>query len=149
MPYHQDKYNSIFLPQDLYKIVADIEKYPEFLPWVSAVRIIEQSKDELIADVMVSFAALSQKYRCKILLSPPKGKNGNAKIDVEYIEGPFKHLTTKWRFEKVKEGTEIFFELDFEFKSKLLETMIGTIFEKAVGKMTAAFIERANEAIGK
>jgi coenzyme Q-binding protein COQ10 len=149
MPAHFDKYLSKHSAKDLFNIVADVEKYPEFLPWVAASRITAKNEDYFIADLLVKFKSFSHKYTSKVELFSATEKNPFYKIDVNLVKGPFKHLVTNWIFEEKENMTEISFNLDFKFESILLEKMIGFLFEKAVKKMTEAFIKRADELLEK
>lgn len=148
MPAHFAKYDSKHKACDLFNIVADVEKYPEFLPWVSATRIVERGDGYVIADLVVKFSSFSHKYTSKVTMTEPSGENKNWKIDVGLVRGPFKYLKTNWVFEPKDEGTEIKFELDFRFESAIFEKMIGFLFEKAVMRMTDAFIKRADDILG-
>ncbi len=145
MPAHSDKYHSSHSAKELFDIVADVEKYPEFLPWVTATRITERFEKHFVADMVVNFKGLTQKYTSKVDLITDKNF---PEIDVGLVKGPFKHLKTHWIFEPAEKGTNIIFELDFKFQSAVLEKMIGYFFEKAVGRMTDAFIKRADDLLG-
>lgn len=146
MPAHSDKYHSTHEPQELFDIVSDVEKYPEFLPWVSATRITDRYEDHFIADMVVGFKGITQKYTSRV--DTIRGEK--LEIDVSLVRGPFKHLKTHWIFEPAESGgTNIMFHLDFKFQSAMFEKMIGFVFEKAVSKMTDAFIKRADNILGK
>ncbi len=147
MPAHFDKYFSRHKANDLFNIVADVEKYPEFLPWVASTKIIERYDDHLIVDMVVKFKSFTQKYTSKVELIQAN-KDGLQEIDVSLVHGPFKYLKTNWIFEPEGDaGTNIIFAMDFKFESMILEKMIGFIFEPAVRRMTDAFIKRADELI--
>jgi coenzyme Q-binding protein COQ10 len=146
MPAHFDKYFSKHKPEELFAIVANVEKYPEFLPWVAATRIVESYDDHFIADMVVKFSSFTHKYTSRVELLKPN-KNGLLEIDVGLVKGPFKYLKTNWIFAPKDSGTEIEFVLDFKFESALLEKMIGFVFEKAVKKMTEAFVKRADDIL--
>lgn len=148
MPAHFDRRKSRHTPEELFAIVADVEKYPEFLPWVSASRVIERTPEYFIAELLIRFKGFSQKYSSKVTLKPAKNPNEPYFIDVELVSGPFKHLSNKWGFYPYKdEGTEVTFDLDFKFISLFFEKMIGLMFEKAVLKMSEAFEKRADELL--
>ena len=147
MPYHFDKYDSKHKAEDLFNIVKDVEKYPEFLPWVHAAKILENHGNFFIAELVVKFKSFSQKYTSRIELTKPSDTEKLWKINVGLVKGPFKHLKTNWVFEPKDNGTQITFELDFRFESILLEKMIGVLFEKAVIRMTDAFIKRADDSL--
>jgi coenzyme Q-binding protein COQ10 len=148
MPTHFERRKSKHSPKQLFDIVADVEKYPEFLPWVSGARIIEKQNDYFIAELLVRFKGFSHKYSSKVTLKPAKSENEPYFIDVELVSGPFKHLSNKWAFHPYKDGgTEIIFELDFKFNSMIFEKMIGFLFETAVKKMSESFEKRADEIL--
>jgi coenzyme Q-binding protein COQ10 len=132
--------------KQLYDLVIDVEQYPEFLPWCSDAKVVEKNKTEVIADLVINFKAFKESYRSRITLAPPK--NGKARIDVGLISGPFKRLENHWSFEDVGNQTKIRFYIDFEFKSALMETLIGMVFSVACKKMVKAFEDRANDLYG-
>lgn len=141
MPKHYDKHISPHKPEELFKIVADVKSYPEFLPWVAGARILEKNDEEnwFKAELLIRFKAFSQKYTSKVYLDSP------TKIKTDLVEGPFEHLNNLWLFNETSDGkTEIIFELDFKFKSTILEKMIGSMFKKATDKMTESFLKRAD-----
>lgn len=145
MPAHSDKYFSNHSAKELFDIVADVEAYPQFLPWVSATKITERYNDFFLADMVVGFKGITQKYTSKVELITNKP---NLEIDVSLVKGPFKHLKNNWVFEQTNTGTNIHFALDFKFQSAIFEKMMGYLFEKAVMKMTDSFIKRADEILG-
>jgi coenzyme Q-binding protein COQ10 len=148
MPAHFAKYDSNHQPADLFHIVADVEKYPEFLPWISAVRIIEKHENHFLAELVVKFKSLSYKYTSRVEMIRPDEDHKEYRINVGLVSGPFKYLKTNWQFIPKENGTEIIFEMDFKFESILFEKMLGFLFEKAVVKMTNAFIKRADDILG-
>lgn len=149
MPSHFDRYKSPHNAKELFDIVADVGKYPEFLPWVSNARIHDKKEGYFLADLIVNFKGLSQSYTSKVTTHEPNDTNSNYEINVDLVEGPFKYLKTHWIFRPInKKNTEIIFELDFQFRSILLDKMIGKLFESATLKMTKAFEERADDILG-
>lgn len=150
MPKYTEKRILPYKTTDLFDLVMDIEKYPEFLPWVVGARILEQDKDHLLADLIVRFKAFKGKYTSRVTFKRPKTAKNAGTINVSEVEGPFKYLTNLWKFEPCeiedgKQGTIIDFYIDFEFNSMILEKMIGGMFEKASNKMINSFEERAKE----
>lgn len=136
-----------YTAEQIFDLVIDIEKYPEFLPWCSAAKITDNPEDGvLIADLVVKFKAFQEKYTSKVVYARPTAKDPNGYIIIDMIEGPFLLLKSSWRFENNDDGSSnINFRIDFEFKSKLLEHMIGFIFTKAQQKVLGAFTKRADE----
>jgi len=147
MPSHKETKNLPYNTSQLFDVVSDIEKYPEFLPWVAALRITEENGDELLAETVVKFKAFTDSYTSRVKLQRPD-EEGRASIEVTQEEGPFEYLNNSWKFEPDGEGSIVTFEIDFKFKSKLMDKMIGGIFKKAAFKMSEAFDKRAEELYG-
>ena len=127
----------------MYAVVSDVEKYPQFLPWVVALRVLSRRADGLTAEMAVGYGALRERYTSEVRLDP-KART----IDVIEIEGPFKTLENHWRFtprkdEKGGEGCEVAFSIAFEFSNPLLHGVAGRAFEKVMLKMADAFEARA------
>ena len=122
----------------MYAVVADVEKYPQFLPWVLALRVLSRSDTQMTAEMAVGYGALRERYTSNILLNPAAYR-----IDVAQIAGPFKTLENHWQFTPRDEGCEISFSILFEFKSRLLHSVAGAKFEKVMLKMSDAFEARA------
>ncbi|MCH9754086.1 MAG: type II toxin-antitoxin system RatA family toxin [Alphaproteobacteria bacterium] len=144
---HKEIYFSEFSVKQLFDLVKDIESYPDFLPWCSAARIIESSNSKIIAELVVHFASFHEKYTSEVHLTLPDKKETYARIDVTMLEGPFKKLENTWIFEydDNKKQTKISFDISFEFKSFLLQKMIGSLFESSLKKMMVSFEKRARE----
>ena len=144
MTIHREKRVIHHRPQDLYALVADVRSYPEFLPWCLASRIRQESTDALTADLIIGFNMFREKFTSHVELDP-----ATLEITVKYAEGPFKHLTNHWRFLDHPDGCEIDFYVDFEFNSRLLQSVIETLFTEAVKRMVRAFETRADSLYGK
>ncbi len=123
----------------MFALVADVERYPEFLPWCVATRIRSRGENTFTADLIASFAALREQFTSRVILDP-----GLKTILIEYLDGPFEHLANRWTFNPCEGGCEVDFEIDFRFRSKPLEALISGVFTRAVKKMTASFEERAH-----
>lgn len=130
-------------PEELYALVADVAKYPEFLPWCLASRIRSREDDKLVADLIIGFQMFKERFTSHVRLD-----EAAMAIDVEYAEGPFKYLTNQWRFLEHPEGCEIDFYVDFEFNSRILQTVIESLFTEAVKRMVGAFETRADALYG-
>jgi coenzyme Q-binding protein COQ10 len=122
----------------MYAVVSDVEKYPQFLPWVQALRILSRREDGLTAEMAVGYGALRERYTSEVKLDPVLRR-----IDVTQAKGPFKTLENHWQFTPRDAGCEVTFSILFEFKSRLLHSVAGAKFEKAMLKMTDAFEARA------
>lgn len=146
---HSEVSYSPYLPEQLFTLVADIERYPEFLPWCSAARIQSKKGNIWVADLVITFKAFNEKYTSRVTLQEPDPLTKEGSILVEMISGPFTHLHNQWKFYPATDGgTRIEFELDFKFRSAILETLIGFMFENALRKMTEAFSKRAEAMYG-
>jgi len=122
----------------MYRIVADVEQYPKFLPWVVALRVLSRREGGLTAEMAVGYGALRERYTSDVRLDPVARS-----IDVVQIKGPFKSLENHWRFTPKGDGCEVEFSILFEFKSRLLHGVAGRSFEKVMLKMADAFCARA------
>jgi len=143
MPTHAEKRILPYPPEKLYNLVSDVEKYPEFLPWCIALRVHRREVKTINADMIIGFKVFREKFSTRITLNP------QSRIDVEYLDGPFKYLNNHWIFKPIDDGAcEIDFYVDFEFKSILLQKAIGAVFNEAVQKMINAFEARAHRIYG-
>jgi coenzyme Q-binding protein COQ10 len=140
MPYSADQ---------MYALVADVESYSEFLPWCAASRIRQRQKTQdgevIDADLVISFRVFRESFGSRVTLRPDEQS-----IDVEYLEGPFKYLNNHWHFEPVSESEcEVDFFVDFEFRSRVLQSLIGVVFNEAMRRIVRAFEHRAEALYGK
>jgi coenzyme Q-binding protein COQ10 len=145
MPTHAEKRVLPYRPDQMFALVSDIEKYPEFLPWCVACRVTRREGEVIWGDLMVGFKVFRETFTSKVTLGPPD------RIDVEYVNGPFRYLNNHWQFNPVDGGrhTEIDFFIDFEFRSRMLQAVAGAVFNEAVGRMVGAFEQRAHDVFGK
>lgn len=134
-----------YSPGDMFDLVADVERYPEFLPHCAALRVtsrnVAKGSGELEADMIVSYAAFRERFRSRVRLDRPA-----LAIDVDYVDGPFRKLQNRWRFHelpKPESGSEIDFTIDFEFRSFLFEAAARGAFERVFTRMSDAFVSRA------
>ncbi len=150
MPTHAEIRRMPYSAAEMYALVADVAAYPEFLPWCSGARIRarfpQPDGSEIVeADLVISFKVFRERFGSRVTLRP----DGN-KIDVAYLEGPFRYLNNHWRFEAVGEAAcEVDFFVDFEFRSKTLQMIIGVVFHQAMRRIVRAFEERAEQLYGK
>lgn len=137
MPRHTEKRILPYTPEQLFDLVADVGHYQEFLPWVAATRIREDSETAMVADLIVGFSALKETFSSRVKKTRPE------QIDIDYIEGPLKHLHNHWKFRAVPGGTEVDFCVDFAFRNRIFEALAGQMFDRALRRMINAFEERA------
>lgn len=142
MPSHNEQRVLPYTPQQLYDLVADIESYPSFLPWCLAARIRKREGNVLVADLVIGFKMIRERYTSRVTLTPGQ------RIDVAYVDGPMKRLTNCWRFQPHPAGCQIDFHVDFEFRSRVLQTLIGAVFHEAFRRMVGAFETRARALYG-
>lgn len=143
MPSHTETRILPYSAEQLFDLVMDIEKYPEFLPWCIGARIHSKSKDRVEADVIVGYKMFREKFSSRVHCARPKT------IEVEYMKGPMRHLHNKWNFKSTKAGgTEVSFYVDFSMKSRLFESLIDQFFHRALVKMINAFESRATDIYG-
>lgn len=148
MPSHHERRPLPYTPQQLYDLVIDIERYPEFLPWCRAARIISRSEGEFLGELVISFHHLTESYTSRVAGTRPQAPQADGSIDVTMVKGPFEYLNNHWRFAPHPMGCEVDFALDFKFRSRILEKLIGGLFAKATARMVAAFTERAQAMYG-
>jgi coenzyme Q-binding protein COQ10 len=142
MPTHAEQRVLPYTAEQLFDLVADIEHYPQFLPWCQGARIRECRRCLIVADMIIGFKMFRERFTSRVALDPPH------RIDVTYAEGPFRYLNNHWVFEKVPEGCQIDFFVDFEFKSRVLQKVIEMVFGEAVRRMVGAFEGRARNLYG-
>jgi len=122
----------------MFELVADVAAYPEFLPWVSAIRVRRNSETEMLADMVVGFKGLRETFTSRVVKKRPES------VHVDYVDGPLKHLSNDWRFRPDGEGGVLIdFTVDFAFKNRMFEMLAGQVFDRALRKMIYAFEVRA------
>jgi coenzyme Q-binding protein COQ10 len=144
LPTHAERRVLPYTQEQLFNLVADVERYPEFLPWCLAARVRERKPDLVVADLLIGFKMVRERFTSRVELKRPSC------IDVTYAEGPFRYLNNHWVFTELPNGCcEIDFFVDFEFHSALLQKLIGLLFNEAVRRMVAAFETRAKQLYGE
>jgi coenzyme Q-binding protein COQ10 len=143
MPTHAEQRVLPYQPMQLFELVADVEKYPEFLPWCLAARVRTRREDEVVADLIIGFKMIRERFTSRVRLNPPARR-----IDVSYQEGPIKYLQNHWVFLPHDQGCMIDFYIDFEFHSRLLQSVMQPLFNEAVKRMVRAFESRAESLYG-
>jgi coenzyme Q-binding protein COQ10 len=136
-----------YTTEQMYDLVADVARYPEFLPWTAEARIrsVEERGDhqEMLADLVISFRIFRESFGSRVRLYPEARR-----ILTEYISGPFRRMESEWRFRDAPGGCEISFTTDFEFKNKLLQSAAGMFFHQAMQSVVRAFERRAQALYG-
>ena len=149
MPTHSEKRRMPYSAQEMYDLIADVPAYPEFLPWCSGARVRGRRQDGAVeivdADLVISFKVFRERFGSRVTLNP-----GAMQIDVEYLDGPFRYLNNHWKFVPVSDSAcEVDFFVDFEFKSRTLQAIIGVVFNEAMRRIVRAFEERAAVLYGE
>lgn len=142
MPTHAERRVLPYTDEQLFDLVADVARYPQFLPWCVAARIRSQEGNVLHADLTIGFGPFRESFRSQVTLDRPH------KVGVVYERGPFKYLNNSWTFTPDPNGCEVKFFVDFEFRSRILRAAIGVVFGEAVRRMVNAFETRARVIYG-
>ena len=150
MPQFRTKRRVRHAAAEMFDLVADMERYPEFVPLCSALKVRQRmakpdGTEVLVADMTVSFKLVKESFTSRVTLD-----RANLKILVEYLQGPFRNLENRWTFEPKGEGVcDVGFFLAYEFKSRMLAMLMGTMFDTAFQRFAAAFEKRADAVYGK
>jgi coenzyme Q-binding protein COQ10 len=134
--------------EDMFALVADVERYPEFVPMCEALTVRSRRERDgvtvLVADMSIGYRAIRETFTSQVVLKPAERA-----IDVKYLDGPFKYLDNRWRFEPAGEGRSVVhFYIDYEFKSRILGAMMGAVFDRAFRMFAEAFEKRADAVYG-
>lgn len=137
-----------YTPDQLFRLIGDVERYPEFVPWITSMRTWNareagEGVDALDAEAGVGFSFLKERFSTRV-----RRDAVNRQIDVGLISGPFRRLTNRWRFLPDDGGTRIEFDIDFQFKSRLLEALLAANFHHAVERLMTCFEDRAKALYG-
>ena len=150
MPTHAEKRPLPWTADEMYALVADVGRYPEFLPWTAAARIRSRTpqpdgSEVMEADLVISFKVFRERFGSRVTLWP-----GERRIVTEYLDGPFKHMRSTWKFIPDEGGGSIVdFFVDFEFRNVILQKVIGVVFDEAMRRVVRAFETRAETLYGK
>lgn len=142
MPKHSETRRMPYTAEQMFDLVADVRRYPEFLPWVSAMRVRKDAPEETLADMIVGFKGLRETFTSRVAKVRP------TEIHVDYIEGPLKYLRNDWRFRPDADGCLVDFTVDFQFKNRMFEMLAGQVFGVALRRMIGAFEDRAKALYG-
>jgi coenzyme Q-binding protein COQ10 len=131
----------------MYRIVADVEAYPQFLPLCEGLHVesreVTADKTTIIATMSVGYKTIRESFRTRVTLTP-----ADPAILVEYLDGPFKRLENRWRFLPTATGSDVHFFIDYEFRSVMLSVLMGALFDKAFRRFSEAFEDRARTVYG-
>lgn len=150
MPRFSSKHRVNHSAPEMFDLVADVERYPEFVPLCSALKVRQRiakpdGTEVLVADMTVSFKLIRERFTSRVTLD-----RANLKILVEYLQGPFSHLENRWTFEPKGEGAcDVGFYLAYDFKSRMLAVLMGSMFDTAFARFAAAFEKRADQVYGR
>ncbi len=131
-----------YRPEQLFDLVADVGKYPQFLPWCVGARVRTSSETEQVADLTIGFGPFRESFTSRVAMERPH------LVRVRYENGPFRYLNNQWKFHPDPGGCRVDFFVDFEFRSRLLQAAIGAVFNEAVKRMINAFLRRARDVYG-
>ena len=143
MPKHAEKKHLPYTAEQMFDLVADVGRYPEFLPWSRGARVRRREGDLIVADLVIGFKGITERFTSRVELDRERHI-----IDVSYEDGPFKYLENHWKFIPDESGCVVDFYVDFEFRSRFLQHMIGMVFTEAVRRMVNAFETRARDLYG-
>jgi coenzyme Q-binding protein COQ10 len=144
MPSHSETRLLPYTPAELFDLVAAVEDYPKFLPWCLEAEVRDRKDEAMVADLVIGFRMFRERFTSDVSLHRPE------RIDVRYRKGPLRHLNNRWVFEPHGEGQcMIDFHVDFEFRSRVLQKLIGVLFHEAFRRMVGAFEARARVLYGK
>ena len=142
MPTHAEHKVVPYTVGQMFDLVADVGKYHDFLPWCAASTVRTRTESELVADLTIGFGPFRESFTSRVALDHPH------KVQVKYENGPFRYLNNQWTFTEQPNGCRVDFFVDFEFRSRLLQSAIGVVFNQAVQRMVNAFLKRAREVYG-
>jgi coenzyme Q-binding protein COQ10 len=136
-------------PEQMFALVADVEQYPQFLPLCTRLVVRKRTPREgggeiVVADMSVGYKSIAETFTSRVTLDP-----GALKILVEYVDGPFRHLENRWSFKPHESGCEISFFISYEFASRMLGLLMGSMFDRAFRKFAEAFEARADRVYGR
>jgi len=147
MPTHQETRKMPYSAAQMYDLVADVARYPEFLPWCAAARIKSRKSqgtaEVMIAELVISFKVFREVFGSKVTLYLEE-----MKIDTEYLDGPFSHMKSTWGFRDTETGCDVDFFVDFEFRNAILRGVVGVVFNDAMQRIVRAFERRADALYG-
>jgi coenzyme Q-binding protein COQ10 len=147
MPLHQETRVLPYTAEQMYAVVADVQRYPEFLPWCEKLVVKKREQEDKIetitAEMTIAYPPLRERYISRVRLDPERRA-----IEARHVEGPFQRLDTRWRFVPLARGSEVHFLIDFAFKSVMLSAVANVAFGYVASRMADAFVRRAEQLYG-
>ncbi|MFO7757502.1 MAG: type II toxin-antitoxin system RatA family toxin [Roseovarius sp.] len=148
MPSHSEVRKLRYTADQMYRLVADVADYPQFLPWTAAARVRkitprDDGSEVMEADLVISFKVFRERFGSRVVLWPKEKR-----IETEYLDGPFHHMRSNWTFRDVEGGCEVGFDVDFAFKNRLLQSAAELFFYEAMKRIVRAFEKRADALYG-
>lgn len=149
MPHFTTRHTVSHSADDMFALVADVRSYPEFVPLCESLKVRGQSpldddRTVVVADMTVSYKLFRETFTSRVVLDP-----NDRQIDVTYLDGPFRRMENRWRFENLGEGRSVVeFYIDYEFRSRTLASLMGAVFDRAFHKFSSAFEARADTLYG-
>lgn len=151
MPRHAETRFLPYRADQIYDLVADVARYPEFLPWTAAARIRSRKPidgrgagaEVMEADLVISFKVFRERFGSRVVLVPAEGR-----IETDYLDGPFRYLHSTWHVTPAEGGCDVSFSVDFEFRNAILQGVIGVVFDEAMRRVVRAFETRAKVLYG-
>ncbi|PIV79513.1 MAG: ubiquinone-binding protein [Rhodobacteraceae bacterium CG17_big_fil_post_rev_8_21_14_2_50_63_15] len=148
MPSHSETRHLRHTADQMYALVADVARYPQFLPWTAAARIRSltpqaNGSQVMEADLVISFKVFRERFGSRVVLWPEARR-----IETEYLDGPFQHMRSNWAFREAEGGCEVSFDVDFAFKNRLLQSAADLFFYEAMKRIVRAFEQRAADLYG-
>jgi coenzyme Q-binding protein COQ10 len=152
VPRHTEDRRLPYTPRQIWDLVAGVERYPEFLPWTAAARIRARrplagrgdGAEVIEADLVISFKVFRERFGSRVRLVPAENR-----IETEYLDGPFRHMQSFWQIDPDPAGgCRVRFEVDFEFRNRMLQAVIGVVFDEAMRRVVGAFERRAAHLYG-
>ena len=143
MPTHAEQRVVPYRPDQMFDLVADVDRYPEFLPWCVGSRIRERTEEVIMADLIIGYKMIRERFTSRV-----ETQRSENRIGVSYADGPFRYLNNTWEFKPHEDGCLVDFYVDFEFKNRMLQRIMGLFLNEAVRRMVVAFENRADALYG-
>jgi coenzyme Q-binding protein COQ10 len=148
MPSFETRRQVPFTPHEMFDLIADVERYPEFLPLCEGLRVLSRDDDgdprTLVAAMDVGYKGIRETFTSRVILD-----RAVPTVRTDLVQGPFNKLVNMWDFAETPGGCDVRFFIDYEFKSMMLQMLVGGVFEQAFGRFAEAFEERAHMIYGR